>query len=117
VIRLYKFGILVKDGDERLSATDFIGLKDFVALEFTRPPCLHRYDLYGPKRSRRLTLSLWNAVLIWTISVGFVTHKEQSSCSCSFGTAALKLWRMAWEGVMHPVMLELLSHPAFGIAV
>jgi hypothetical protein len=49
--------------------------------------------------------------------VGFVTHKEQSSCSCSFGTAALTLWRMAWEGFMHPVMLELHSHPAFGIAV
>ena len=46
---------------------DFIEPKDFLPVEVNRPPYLHRYDLFSPKLSRRLTLFSWNAVLLWTM--------------------------------------------------
>lgn len=48
---------------------------------------------------------------------GLITHREQSSNSCSFGLAVLTLWSMAWEGTMLPATFNRHNHPAFGIAV
>jgi hypothetical protein len=57
----------VKNGDARLQVPDFIEPTDFLPVELKRPPCLHRYDPFSPKLSRRLTLFSWNAVLLWTM--------------------------------------------------
>ena len=48
---------------------------------------------------------------------GLITHRKQSSNSCSFGLAVLTLWSMAWEGTLHPATFNRHNHPAFGIAV
>jgi hypothetical protein len=48
---------------------------------------------------------------------GLITHRKQSSNSCSFGLAVLTLWSMAWEGTMLPATFNRHNHPAFGIAV
>jgi len=45
--------------------TDSIDPIDFKPIEVTRPPYLHRYELFSPKLERRLTLFSWNAVLQW----------------------------------------------------
>lgn len=57
----------MKNGDARREVADFIEPKDFLPVEVNRPPYLHRYDLFSPKLSRRLTLFSWNAVLLWTM--------------------------------------------------
>ncbi|MFL9876693.1 hypothetical protein [Paraburkholderia megapolitana] len=57
----------MKNGDARLQVPDFIEPKDFLPVEVNRPPYLHRYDLFSPKLSRRLTLFSWNTVLLWTM--------------------------------------------------
>jgi hypothetical protein len=48
---------------------------------------------------------------------GLITHRKQSSNSCSFGLAVLTLWSMAWEGTLLPATFNRHNHPAFGIAV
>jgi hypothetical protein len=65
----------MKNGDARLQVPDFIEPKDFLPVEVNRPPYLHRYDLFSPKLSRRLTLFSWNAVLLWTMIESHPTIK------------------------------------------
>jgi hypothetical protein len=44
-------------------------------------------------------------------------NTNEPSHAFTIGVACFTLWRMAWEGVVHPDLLDRQLHPAFGIGI
>lgn len=44
-------------------------------------------------------------------------NANEPSHAFTIGVASFTLWRMAWEGVAHPYLLDRQLHPAFGIGI